>query len=736
MLLSMHLASNRGVDMAVRNSMVMGISAACSAVMEGKYSAGNILQSASRLVHAYPGNNLSIIVGQESPDLAYYRNTLWSLQHVTRDQPLVPNIWLYNETSQTMLQLFRNRADEGVYWSLSRKFENGLMYLDTYALDEATGKPDYSEPVGNSTAIVYRMPALPRARTAALNELVWTDGPRSRDSWRAFIKGPRLSGDRIVYVLTPLIRDGKFEGVLGSGLRLHDVGKMLRESLLEEGAAVFLFEHEGPTAGRMIASSHGDLEVLNATALDWDNPEVVFVGRCLLREFGAWDRIPQSISRLYSMPSSGGGEGKLLFVQTRDVGIRGPGMHWMAVMFLDEGPYRASSARSLATSIGDLEHAIEELQQHFTRRNWWGVGALCLQVALLLALWYMLHSFLVKPMSLLSAQMKAMQRLQPPARRGHSSFSRFKEVRHMEATFESLAVVLTAFGKFVPKVVVKRIMAGEEQAMQLYVFPVVVTIMFTDIANFTTISEKVSLHKLMRVMEEYLSEMSAAIEASGGVIGDFIGDGIMAFWNSPTAVPNHELKAVETMEDQMSRLITLNEQWSADGFPSVWPRYGIHVGKVYSGNIGSQEKMKFGIVGDPVNLAARLESLCKHFGVKNLVSKEIYDPVSSAFLGFPHGKVAVKGKVLPVAIYEILCRRADAPDGLLRMCLEMEACIRHIDIKEYEPALASIQAVVQLQLELWGEVRESTTKYEATLCRCCLDPVGDEWDGVERMDSK
>eukprot|EP00899_Mesostigma_viride_P022889 jgi/Mesvir1/3785/Mv26121-RA.3 len=655
---TLQAASARGLELAVRDAMSSSILTMSHEIVEGKNSAANLLQSAARLARpsvGYSGLRLDTVNRTESPDLEHLREVMWSLQHVAHGLSLVPNLFVFSSRTGDFVELWRDPVARLLYWSVTTAVVGDTARVTTFSMDEATGKVDYGVEYGHSLVVGGGVTAWGGVGQLGQGDIIWTP-PNSVQTWRTDMDGPVHSADRMTYALTPLLVNGTVLGMLGSAIRMVDIGLMLHTTLPDKGMVMFIFDHLGSSAGQMIAASHGALDLPNVTALGWDHPEIVFVGEQLLAEFGSWESVPDNFTRFMEMLTPTGEHYRTLFVQTAVLPLAW-GIEWMSVMFLDEDPYLASSVAATEAAIVELRRATRELENEFSSDNWWGYSSLVLQVVLLGWLWYLLQVFLVRPMAMLSRQMKAMEDLTvPEKRRSSSNFSRFTEVRRMEDTFESMAVVLSAFGKFVPKVVVKRIVAREDHAMQLYVFPVVVTIMFTDIANFTTISEKIPLQLLMRVLEDYLSEMSSLIEASGGVIGDFIGDGIMAFWNSPTPVPNHELMAVETMERQMERLVSLNERWQVSSVPEVWPRYGIHTGKVYSGNIGSQEKMKFGIVGDPVNLAARLESLCKHFGAKNLLSREVYACIQDEFLGFLHGKVAVKGKSLPVMVYEILCR--------------------------------------------------------------------------------
>eukprot|EP00899_Mesostigma_viride_P022901 jgi/Mesvir1/3796/Mv02822-RA.6 len=742
MITTMEVAGTEGLERAIASALTIAMATLTRELMAERSGVSNVLQSASNLILSSDGGalTLDLATGAESAHLARFREVLWSLQHVVHDLGLAPTLFMVNNTTGAFVELSKDPgAANELYWLLSiedglGRGANGSAFPVVYEMVAETGVVDYAAPVGRLEVRPDRLPGFSQAAWHASGEVLWTGQMFPTSSWRTHLEGPAQAGSYALYALTPLYRNGVFEGVLGGGIHMPDVGLLLRAAVGENGVQAFIFEGGGPNEGQLVAASHGRSDIANATAATWSDASTSSLGAELLREFGSWAGVADNASLRYELRWPDGRHHRTFLAHTSRLDM-GAGYPWMAVVFLDEEPYLAASRALVTRDISQISHIIHDLEEDFSSDNWWGYSSIILQVVLLAWLWYLLQALLVRPMSFLSQQMKAMEGLATQPRRTSNNYSRFKEVRHMEDTFENMAVVLSAFGKFVPKVVVKRIVAREDHAMQLYVFPVVVTIMFTDIANFTTISEKIPLQLLMRVLEDYLSEMSSLIEASGGVIGDFIGDGIMAFWNSPQPVPNHELMAVETMERQLERLVTLNSRWATSKVPPVWPRYGIHVGKVYSGNIGSQEKMKFGIVGDPVNLAARLESLCKHFGARNLLSQGVYETLRSQFVCFLHGKVAVKGKSLPVMVYEVLCRRDVATPTHVEMCDRMEACFVHVEEQDYESALEAVSQVTVHQQSLFGEAKASTLKVMDAIKQSLVEGAVN-WDGIEKMDVK
>jgi len=283
-------------------------------------------------------------------------------------------------------------------------------------------------------------------------------------------------------------------------------------------------------------------------------------------------------------------------------------------------------------------------------------------VAVSLALGLALSSAVVRPMDDVARLVELLNEPDLARRAGElrklrgTRRSWIRDVGELQETCLRLSRGVEMFMRYVPDTVVRGIVRGEESAMRLHVVRRKVTIMFSDIKDFTAISESLSQEDLLYVLTRYLSIMTKVLEAYQGVVAEILGDGLLAYWNAPEDVPGHETKACAAAMAQQQVLRPLNAELAGLGLPSLSVRIGLHTGPVLSGTMGSETKMKFGCLGDPVNLASRLEGLCKVYGVSVLCSGQTYDGLApdSGFLCRQLDLVLVKGRRSATRIYEVV----------------------------------------------------------------------------------
>ena len=205
------------------------------------------------------------------------------------------------------------------------------------------------------------------------------------------------------------------------------------------------------------------------------------------------------------------------------------------------------------------------------------------------------------------------------------------------------------FSRYVSPEVVNRItrpaadlMAGEEREL---------SIMFTDIRGFTSLSETLNPHEVVTLLNTYFAPMTSLVRDNSGTLDKFIGDALMAYWNAPLDVPDHAAKAVETALAMQEAIPALNERLRADLGLEVNIGIGVHTGRAFVGNMGTKDFVNYTVIGDNVNLASRLEALCPQYGVGIVVSGETRNACGEAFVFHHLGTIRVKGKTQPVDIY-------------------------------------------------------------------------------------
>ena len=181
-----------------------------------------------------------------------------------------------------------------------------------------------------------------------------------------------------------------------------------------------------------------------------------------------------------------------------------------------------------------------------------------------------------------------------------------------------------------------------------------VSILFTDLRGFTTLSERMPPEQMAVRLTEYFDAMTSAIFVRRGMVNDFIGDAILAVFGAPLDDPDHAEHAVLSALTMIQILAGLNERWSAEGLPPLRMGVGIHTGEVFAGNVGRAGKVKYAVVGDTVNLASRVEGLNKELGTTMLVTEAAFRAAGLDLEVKDRGPVSVKGREEPVRIYEVI----------------------------------------------------------------------------------
>jgi adenylate cyclase len=260
----------------------------------------------------------------------------------------------------------------------------------------------------------------------------------------------------------------------------------------------------------------------------------------------------------------------------------------------------------------------------------------------------------------------------------------------------------------------------------------VVSVLFSDIADFSTISEGLTPTQLVELLNEYLTAMTDIVTAHRGIIDKFQGDQIMAEFGVPLPLEDHALRACHAALDMSRELGRLRRKWAAEGRPQLYARIGINTGQVLVGNMGSRQITNYTVIGDHVNLASRLEGANKPYGTRLMVSESTWQVVHEHLIGRELDRIAVKGKERPVGVYEVIARRSEGVEPATAALLEEFArALAYYQAARFAEALAAFQATAARHP---GD--GPTLLYVARCQEFLLQPPPAEWDGVYRMKTK
>jgi class 3 adenylate cyclase/ABC-type glycerol-3-phosphate transport system substrate-binding protein len=229
-------------------------------------------------------------------------------------------------------------------------------------------------------------------------------------------------------------------------------------------------------------------------------------------------------------------------------------------------------------------------------------------------------------------------------------FSLAVQLNGMVSGLRERQVIKETLGRYVGPSVSDVILAGD---VDLGGEEREVTLLFSDVRGFTTMSEAMKPHDVVRVLNSYFERMVDAVFEHDGMLDKFIGDGLMAVFGAPRSDEDHAMHAVKCALEMRRMLVEVNAMLKKSNLPELAIGIGLHTGRVVVGNIGSTKRMEYTAIGDAVNLAARLESQTKEQGVDILISEATYERVSSRVVADPLGSVKVKGKTTGVAIYAL-----------------------------------------------------------------------------------
>ncbi len=331
------------------------------------------------------------------------------------------------------------------------------------------------------------------------------------------------------------------------------------------------------------------------------------------------------------------------------------------------------------------------------------------------------------PLRVLSQEMKKVKEFNLEA--SDRIPSSLIEVNAMAVYFEDMKKGLKSFEKYVPKDLVEQlimmdkeaVLGGEEREL---------TVFFSDIAGFTAISESMPPEQLVENLGYYFREVGQVILQHQGTVDKYIGDAVMAFWNAPKEIKNHAVAACHAALDVQRTVLKVSQYLNRHGKPGFPTRIGLNTGIAIVGNMGSERRMNYTVIGDNVNLASRVEGLNKYYGTQIIITESTYlqakDEIEARLIDI----VAVKGKTQGVPVYELISERDNITSEMSKF------------IKRFGEGMALYrEARWEEGKKLFEELRQinpQDTPTKVLLKRCndfILHPPED-WNGVTVLHEK
>ena len=260
----------------------------------------------------------------------------------------------------------------------------------------------------------------------------------------------------------------------------------------------------------------------------------------------------------------------------------------------------------------------------------------------------------------------------------------------------------------------------------------VLSVLFSDVEGFSTISEHITPTMLVELLNEYLTTMTELVVDHGGIIDKYLGDALMAEFGVPVPLEDHALRACRAALKMTQELARLREKWAREGKPQLEARIGINTGPMLVGNLGSRRMMDYTVMGDHVNLASRLEGANKLYGTRIMVSEFTWEQAKDGVVGRELDRIRVKGKEEPARVYEILGTREEGvPPQIQDLVQGFESALELYRSRRFGEAFRAFLNVEQRY------PNDGPTRLCLNRCREYVDhPPPKNWDGVYTMTTK
>jgi adenylate cyclase len=291
-------------------------------------------------------------------------------------------------------------------------------------------------------------------------------------------------------------------------------------------------------------------------------------------------------------------------------------------------------------------------------------------------------------------------------------------------------MVQNVFSKYLPVSVIEQLLK-EPGRLKLGGEQKELTALFTDIEGFTTFSEKYSAEKLVNFLNAYLTEMTEILFKHEGTLDKYDGDAIKTFFGAPLYFPDHARRACWVAIEMQDRLRHLRRLWRKSGKPELRMRVGINTGSMVVGNIGSKNRMNYGINGDSVNLAARLEAANKEYGTFSLISESTYQQAKNYIEVRELETIRVVGRKSPVKVYELLGKAGSIDQDILEILPFYFKGLNAYKKRNWENAIHFFEQALKI-----NPTDGPSRSFRNRCLRFKANPPPEVWDGVFRLPTK
>ncbi|MBV8187574.1 MAG: hypothetical protein JO339_10065 [Alphaproteobacteria bacterium] len=418
-------------------------------------------------------------------------------------------------------------------------------------------------------------------------------------------------------VAAPFYVDGKLQGVAAIDITLDGLGAYLAQRKISPDSLSYILDNQGRViaasdGSKTYANDDGRLELRHVSGLENELPAVAYASRPRGKEelYSLTFRGKQYLANLSTLPSEFGKKWQLF-------------------------------------TISPVSDFTSEFQRNNDFLVMFGLLATALQILII----YFLTGVVSAPLERLAFKVEKIQELgteQLPA-----IDSPVREIWTLSKAIDTLDAAVKSFAAFVPVGLVTQLLRSE-QKLELGGHSRFLTIFFSDLEAFSTLSEQLPTQELLLRVSAYLELVTKTTNQEHGTIDKFIGDGVMAFWGAPALLDDHAWRSCVAALRIQRGMDALNERWASEDLKPLKVRIGIHSDAVLVGNIGSKERMSYTVMGDGVNVAARLEGVNKEYGTRICISHAVFKEAGERLCVRPIDEVTVKGRRSTIPIYELL----------------------------------------------------------------------------------